>query len=76
MYIFSQRLHYEYDFDYVSADVKAADGSAQTLVTLKTPQKCRRSADEEEDEEELFKEQNYVEVLYAGSQGEHTHTRH
>ncbi|KAG1941750.1 origin recognition complex subunit [Pimephales promelas] len=51
-------------------DVKAADGSAQTLVTLKTPQKCRRSADEEEDEEELFKEQNYVEVLYARSQDE------
>ncbi|XP_056097735.1 origin recognition complex subunit 2 [Rhinichthys klamathensis goyatoka] len=51
-------------------DVKAADGSVQTLVTVKTPQKCRRSADEEEDEEELFKEQNYVEVLYAGSQDE------
>ncbi|KAK7127305.1 hypothetical protein R3I93_020022 [Phoxinus phoxinus] len=52
-------------------DVKAADGSVQTLVTLKTPQKSRRSADEEEDEEEeLFDEQNYVEVLYAGSQDE------
>ncbi|XP_077104672.1 origin recognition complex subunit 2-like isoform X3 [Siphateles boraxobius] len=55
-------------------DVKAADGSVQTLVTLKTPQKPRRSADEEEDEEGLFNEQNFVDVLYAGSQDESENT--
>ncbi|XP_077096403.1 origin recognition complex subunit 2 isoform X3 [Siphateles boraxobius] len=58
----------------IQQDVKAADGSVQTLVTLKTPQKPRRSADEEEDEEELFNEQNFVDVLYAGSQDESENT--
>ncbi|KAK9966980.1 hypothetical protein ABG768_004055 [Culter alburnus] len=52
-------------------DIKAANGSVQTLVTLKTPQKSKRSPEEEEDDdEEVFDEQNYVDVLYTGSQDE------
>ncbi len=53
-------------------DLKAAHGSVQALVTLKTQQKCRRSADDEEDEndEEVFDEQKYVDALCTGSQGD------
>lgn len=72
-YIFCQRLIH-YDYEYVSTDIKAANGSVQTLVTLKTPQKSKRSPEEEEDDdEEVFDEQNYVDVLYTGSQGEDSH---
>ncbi|ROL43735.1 Origin recognition complex subunit 2 [Anabarilius grahami] len=53
-------------------DIKAANGSVQTLVTLKTPQKSKRSPEEEEDDDddEVFDEQNYVDVLCTGSQDE------
>lgn len=55
-------------------DVRSADGPVQTLVTLRTPQKSRRSEtreDEDEDEdEEMLNEQNYVDALCTGSQDE------
>lgn len=52
-------------------DPTAGSVCVQTLVTLKTPQKSKRSPEEEEeDDEELFNEQNYVDVLYTGSQDE------
>ncbi|KTF84878.1 hypothetical protein cypCar_00046459 [Cyprinus carpio] len=56
-------------------DIKAANGSVQTLVTLKTPQKSKRSEagedDEDEDEDEgMLNEQNYVDALCTGSQDE------
>lgn len=73
-YIFCQRLTH-YDYEYVSTDIKSANGSVQTLVTLKTPQKSKRSPEEEEDDddEEVFNEQNYVDVLCSGSQGGDSH---
>uniref|UniRef100_A0A8C2B9V4 Origin recognition complex subunit 2 n=1 Tax=Cyprinus carpio TaxID=7962 RepID=A0A8C2B9V4_CYPCA len=55
-------------------DIKAANGSVQTLVTLKTPQKSKRSEageDDEDDEDEgMLNEQNYVDALCTGSQDE------
>uniref|UniRef100_A0A8C2BEX8 Origin recognition complex subunit 2 n=1 Tax=Cyprinus carpio TaxID=7962 RepID=A0A8C2BEX8_CYPCA len=55
-------------------DIKAANGSVQTLVTLKTPQKSKRSEageDDEDDEDEgMLNEQNYVDALCTGSQGD------
>ncbi|XP_016118748.1 origin recognition complex subunit 2-like, partial [Sinocyclocheilus grahami] len=43
-------------------DIKAADGSVQTLVTLKAQQRSRRAEDEEEEEEEVLSEQSYVQM--------------
>ncbi|XP_016360670.1 origin recognition complex subunit 2-like isoform X1 [Sinocyclocheilus anshuiensis] len=52
-------------------DIKAANGSVQTLVTLKTPQKSKRSeTEEDDDDEEVINEQNYVDALCTGSQDE------
>ncbi|XP_067287117.1 origin recognition complex subunit 2 isoform X2 [Pseudorasbora parva] len=52
-------------------ECKAANGSVQTLVTLKTPQKSQRCEEEEEDEEEEEEQRfNYVDVLFAASQDE------
>ncbi|KAK2874708.1 hypothetical protein Q8A67_021861 [Cirrhinus molitorella] len=54
-------------------DLKAANGSVQTLVTLKTPQKSKRleaGEDDVDEDDELLNEQNYVEVLCTGSQDE------
>lgn len=53
-------------------DVKAAHGSVQTLVTLKTPQKSKASAEEEEEEEDedALNEQKYVEALCTQDESE------
>uniref|UniRef100_A0A673MFK2 Origin recognition complex subunit 2 n=1 Tax=Sinocyclocheilus rhinocerous TaxID=307959 RepID=A0A673MFK2_9TELE len=52
--------------------IKTANGSVQTLVTVKTQQKSKRSEageDEDDDEdEEVLNEQNYVDALCTGSQ--------
>uniref|UniRef100_A0A673FKQ2 Origin recognition complex subunit 2 n=1 Tax=Sinocyclocheilus rhinocerous TaxID=307959 RepID=A0A673FKQ2_9TELE len=52
-------------------EIKAANGSVQTLVTLKTPQKSKRSeTEEDDDDEDVINEQNYVDALCTGSQDE------
>ncbi|KAA0707367.1 Origin recognition complex subunit 2 [Triplophysa tibetana] len=53
-------------------DVKADHGGVQTLVTLKTPQKSKTSAeeDDEEQDEDVLNEQTYVEVLGTDTQDE------
>lgn len=48
---------------------KAPRSSVQTLVSLKSPRKPLADP-AEEDEDSVFNEQNYVEALGAGTQGE------
>lgn len=52
---------------------KAPQSSVQTLVSLKNPRKPSAGPAEEEEEEDqdgVFNEQNYIEALGAGTQGE------
>lgn len=50
---------------------KAPQSSVQSLVSLKSPRKPSAGpAEEDEDEDGVFKEQNYVEALGTGTQGE------
>ncbi|TRY82661.1 hypothetical protein DNTS_032597 [Danionella cerebrum] len=54
-------------------DVKLSHGSVQTLVTLATPQKSRRSTTEDDNDgcdDEVFSEKGYVDALCTGSQDE------
>uniref|UniRef100_A0A673FIY8 Origin recognition complex subunit 2 n=1 Tax=Sinocyclocheilus rhinocerous TaxID=307959 RepID=A0A673FIY8_9TELE len=52
-------------FCVMNLEIKAANGSVQTLVTLKTPQKSKRSeTEEDDDDEDVINEQNYVDALY------------
>uniref|UniRef100_A0A671MMI1 Origin recognition complex subunit 2 n=1 Tax=Sinocyclocheilus anshuiensis TaxID=1608454 RepID=A0A671MMI1_9TELE len=51
-------------------DIKAADGSVQTLVTVKAQQKSKRPEDDDdEDDEEVLNEQSYVDALYTSENG-------
>ncbi|KAI2658934.1 Origin recognition complex subunit 2 [Labeo rohita] len=60
--------------DHIVEKQQAANGSVQTLVTLKTPQKSKRSAagddDDDDEDDEVLNEQNYVDALCTGSQDE------
>lgn len=50
---------------------KAPQSSVQTLVILKNSRKPSADpAEEEEDQDDVFNEQNYIEALGAGTQGE------